>query len=183
MIGWLTPLVTPVLTVNPALWPAITVAVPGAAVMEKSSGGAIAGLNIAIPDAQYIAVLKLPVKVCASTALSARYPVTTLATWDAALVRCGWVVKPGLVTVMACLLACPAMNPTAKAPGTVGVTVPDEGELLDADLPVAASSGLVAATPENSCTLSATTAEDVVRTVTLVTDAALAEYQISPSEL
>jgi hypothetical protein len=75
------------------------------------------------------------------------------------------------------------MNPTARSPGTVGVTAPDDGETLDADFPAATSSGLVAATPENSWTLRATTAEDVVRTVTVVTDAALAEYHISPSEL
>ncbi len=65
----------------------------------------------------------------------------------------------------------------------MAVAGPDDGLVPDADAPVAASSGLVALTPENSSTLRAITEEDLVRAVTEVTAGAFTEYQISPSEL
>ena len=95
----------------------------------------------------------------------------------------GWRGGPGAVTGLGGERTCRGRKPGARCPGSGGVTAPDDGETLDADFPAATSIGLVAATPENSCTLRAATAEDVVRTVPVVTDAALAEYPISPSEL
>jgi hypothetical protein len=41
------------------------------------------------------------------------------------------------------------MNPTAKS-APVGVTCPDDGEVLDLDIPAATSSGFVVEMPENS---------------------------------
>ena len=99
------------------------------------------------------------------------------------LVSCGWVVKPGAVTEIACALACPATKPTTSALPTVGVTDPELGAVLVFDVPVETSSGPDVATPANSCTRNATVAADAVLTVTVVTEAALGEYHISPSEL
>ena len=99
------------------------------------------------------------------------------------LVSCGWGVNPGAVTEIACALACPATKPTTSAFPTVGVTAPELAAVLVFDVPVDTSSGPDVARPENSCTANATVAADAVFTVTVVTDAALAEYHISPSEL
>ena len=63
----------------------------------------------------------------------------------------------------------------------MGVAVPELAIVPVVALPAEPSSGLVAATPENSCTFSATVVAPVV-TVMLFTDAALAAYHISPSE-
>jgi hypothetical protein len=49
--GWVTPLVTEVLIVNVARWPAVSVTEPGVAPIEKPFGAA-AGLNMAMPAAQ-----------------------------------------------------------------------------------------------------------------------------------
>ena len=65
----------------------------------------------------------------------------------------------------------------------VVVTGPELAALLVFDVPADTSSGFVAATPENSCNVSAIVAADPVCTVTVVTEAAFGEYHISPSEL
>ena len=82
---------------------------------------------------------------------------------------------------MAWVLPCPATNPITRSPaGTV--IGPALGEVLLFEAPAAVSRGLVAATPEYSCTWKATELAAVC-TVTDVTDLAAGVYQISPSEL
>src|SRR5664280_1061079 len=65
---WATPLVTAVEMVDVAAAPAVTVPEVGEAAMEKSLGGgdADAGLNMARPAVQYMALANDPVKVCAA---------------------------------------------------------------------------------------------------------------------
>ena len=99
----------------------------------------------------------------------------------AALVRWASAVNPVAVTVIACVLACPATKPKARPPGEV-VTAPEAGVVLVADVPVATSTGDPVATPANSSTLMAITAADEVRAVTVVANRAFAAYQSSPSE-
>jgi hypothetical protein len=71
------PLVTVVLIVLVAGWPAVTVATAGLALNEKSF---TAGLNVAMPAAQYILVLTVPVTFCALVELATVEAATTLAT-------------------------------------------------------------------------------------------------------
>ena len=73
------------------------------------------------------------------------------------------------------------MKPSTSSPAALGVTEPELGAVPVPALPVARSSGLLLAIPENSNTLSDTLAAPVV-TVTLLTEAALAAYHSSPSE-
>ena len=47
-------------------------------------------------------------------------------------------------------MACPEMKPTARSLDTVGVTGPEEAEVVWPAAPFEPSSGLVAATPLNS---------------------------------
>jgi hypothetical protein len=75
----------------------------------------------------------------------------------------------------------PAMKPTARSLELVGVTVPDEADVLVAEVPVDPSSGALAATPLNSWSCRATADAPVV-TVTLLTGAAFGAYHISPLE-
>ena len=72
------------------------VEIPGAERQRPSAQG----LNTAIPEAQYIALPKLPVMLRAVGVVRTRYPVTTLAI-DPVLVSCGWLEKPGAVTEIA----------------------------------------------------------------------------------
>ena len=75
------------------------------------------------------------------------------------------------------------MKPTASSPDAAGVTDPDEAvELLAAAPADVSTTGLVVATPLNSCSCRATVDAPVV-TVTLCTEAALGVYQSSPAEL
>src|SRR5664280_3894765 len=76
---WATPLVTAVETVDVVLEPAVTVPEVGEAAMEKSLGGgdADAGLNMARPAVQYMALANDPVKVCAAGEPRTRLAVTT----------------------------------------------------------------------------------------------------------
>src|SRR5665213_2065205 len=76
---WATPLVTAVETVDVVLEPAVTVPEVGAAAMEKSLGGgdADAGLNMARPAVQYMALANDPVKVCAAGEPRTRLAATT----------------------------------------------------------------------------------------------------------
>ena len=50
----------------------MTVAVPGVTLIAKSFGGGAAGLNSAMPAAQYIDFAKPAVNVCGVTVLTAR---------------------------------------------------------------------------------------------------------------
>jgi hypothetical protein len=98
------------------------------------------------------------------------------------LVLCGNAVKPGDVTVMACVLPCPATNPTTRELGTVEALDPELAVVLVFEAPAEVLSGLVVLIPEYSCTAKLTVAADAVCTVTDVTGWALAAYHISPSE-
>src|SRR5665213_2854439 len=86
---------------------------------------------------------------------------------------------------MAWVLAWPATNPTARSPDAVGVAAPELAVVPEVEVAVDAepSTGLVVATPANSCTETAMEAAEAVCTVTVVAAWALAEYQSAPSEL
>src|ERR1700694_1722853 len=139
-------------------------------------------LKAAIPAAQYMAEVKVPLNVWALADVSSAYPVTTLAVWAPVLVCCAWVVKPA-PAVMAWALLWPATKPTTRSLGAVGVTGPELAAVLVFDVPAETSSGEVVATPANSWTDTAATRLAEVWMVTVVTGLALAAYHISPSEL
>lgn len=92
-------------------------------------------------------------------------------------------VKPADVTVIDWVLECPVTNPTTRSFDAVGVAVPESAAVPVLEVPAAASTGLTAATPENSMTSMAIGAALLTFTVTVVAGAAFAAYQISPSEL
>ena len=84
---------------------------------------------------------------------------------------------------MAWVELCPAMKPTASSPDAAGVTDPDEADRAGGrGSGRGVETGLVVATPLNSCSWRATVDAPVV-TVTLCTEAALGAYQSSPAEL
>ena len=74
------------------------------------------------------------------------------------------------------------MNPTASSLAAEEVAGPELAEVLVADVPAEVSSGLVVATPEYSWAWNTIDTAEAVCTVTVLTDLALAEYHISPSE-
>jgi hypothetical protein len=92
-------------------------------------------------------------------------------------------VKPGDVTLIGCVLPCPATKPTTSSLAMLGVTEPEPAVVPVFDVPADTSSGLTFAMPANSWTSNATDAAEFVVAVTVVTDLALGEYHISPSEL
>jgi hypothetical protein len=181
---WADPLTSgAVIVEDPDVPPWVAVIEPGLADTAKSlsGGGAPEALNRAMPAAQYIALGNVPEKLRAALDVRACDPVTTETGLGVAVLCCGSTVKPGEVTEMSCVLPWPAMNPTARSLAADGVTDPEVAELDVAEVPVAPSNGLVATTPLNSWTRSATVDAAVV-TVTLLTDAASGAYQSSPSE-
>src|ERR1700737_5298005 len=118
-------------------------------------------LKAAIPEAQYMAELKVALNVWALADVSSAYPVTTLAVWAPVLVCCAWVVKPA-PPVMAWALLWPATKPTTRSLGAVGVTGPELAAVLVFDGPAKTSSGEVVATPENSWIAAAVTTMPLV---------------------
>src|SRR5207237_791847 len=92
----------------------------------KSVGtGGAAALNRAMPAAQYIEVPNVPAKLCALVEVSGCEPAMTDTMLGELVVCCGSTMWPGEVTVIAWLLPCPAMKPTARSLDVEGVTVPE----------------------------------------------------------
>ena len=152
--------------------------------MEKSlvgGGETEADLKSARPAVQYMALANVPVKVWDTREFSARVPATT----EVVVPEFCWVcaVKPGAVTVMGWTLAWPATNPTARSPPADGVTLPVLADVPTFEATDEPSTGLVAATPENSCADTEMVAAEAVCTVTAEVGWAPAEYHIAPSEM
>jgi len=80
-------------------------------------------------------------------------------------------------------LPCPATNPTARSLVVDEAVDPEAAAVPVAEVPVAVSTGLVVATPENSWTTRLIVVADAVWAVTVVVGWAPAEYQTSPFEL
>jgi hypothetical protein len=85
--------------------------------------------------------------------------------------------------VMVSLFPCPATNPTARSLAVDEAVDPEAAAVPVFDVPVAVSTGLVVATPENSWTTKLIEATEAVWAVTVVVAEAPAEYQTSPFEL
>src|SRR5664280_3819046 len=87
------------------------------------------GLKRAMPDAQYMAVPNVPVKIWPAVVLSTLWPAITVTTVPV-VVCWGCVVNPEAVGVIACELPCPAMSPTARSLATVGVAQSAPADVL-----------------------------------------------------